>query len=336
MDTTEEHDRFAGVRLQIADASAFDIPFIVMNTLATVVACYGLLLNSPAVVIGAMILAMLLGPISGVGLALVDGDQNLLRKALTAIIGGVAVVLITSFVLGFMHRDIPVTHEIMSRTSPNLLDLMIALAGGAAGAYATISPRLSIAFVGVAIATALVPPLSSCGILLARGDYALASGAFLLTFTNIIGIQAAASLVMWISGLRSRTVSRMLLPNLISISVLAILVFILGDNLKVMVGDALFEADVTKIINQEMLAYPGTFVDEICIDHHEVPGKTIVRAVLRGPQELSAQQVSVLEDKLPQPSDGTRVELRCREILTTVMTRNGPLFSADEASHSVE
>lgn len=77
-----EPDKFARFRLQIEDASAFDIPFIVMNALATIVACYGLLLNSPAVVIGAITLAMLLGPISGVGLALVDADQKLLRKAL--------------------------------------------------------------------------------------------------------------------------------------------------------------------------------------------------------------------------------------------------------------
>ena len=336
METTGEADKFASVRLQIEDASAFDMPFIVMNTLATIVACYGLLLNSPAVVIGAMILAVLLGPISGVGLALVDGDQKLLRKALTAIFGGVAVVVITSFALGYMHRDIPITHEIMTRTSPNLLDLMIALAGGAAGAYATISPRLSIAFVGVAIATALVPPLSSCGILLARGDYLLAGGAFLLAFTNIVGIQAAASFVMWISGLRTRKISRLLLPNFISIAVLVILVILLGDDLRAMVRDDLFKTTVTRIINQELIAYPGTFLDEVHISRKEAPGKTIVRAVLRGPRELSALQVGVLEDKLPKPSDGTSVELRLREVRTTVMSRNGPLFSADEAPHLAE
>jgi uncharacterized hydrophobic protein (TIGR00271 family) len=329
-------DSFAQVRLQIDDASAFDIPYIIMNTLATIVACYGMLANSPAVVIGAMIIAMLLGPISGVGLALVDGDQRLLRKALTALLGGVVVVVITAFAIGFAHRDIPVTHEIMARTSPNLFDLMIALAGGAACAYSAISPRLSIAFVGAAIATALVPPLSSCGLLLARGNYLLAGGAFLLASTNIIGIQAAASLVMWVSGLRTRKAKRMWLPDLASVAVLIILVAILGNNLSAMVRNALFEASVTKTINRELVAYPGTFVNEIRIAHKEVPGKTIVRAVLRGPQGLSAQQVGALEDQLPRPSDGTHVELRIRGILTTVMTRNGPLFSASEATHMTE
>lgn len=333
METTGEPDKFTRVRLQIDDASAFDIPFVVMNTLATIVASYGLLANSPAVVIGAIIIAMLLGPISGVGLALVVGDQKLLRKASTAILGGVVVVLMTSFVIGLVHRDVPVTHEIISRTAPNLFDLMIALAGGAAGAYATISPRLSIAFVGVAIATALVPPLASCGILLAKGDYAMAGGALLLTFTNIVGIQAAASFVMWMHGLRMRKAGRMLVPDILSISVLVILVIILGENLRVVIDNALFEAAVTKTINQELAAYPGTFLDDVRIARDEVPGKTIVRAVLRGPQLPGARQIGFWEDKLPRPPDGTQIELRCREILVTVMSRNGPISSASEAPH---
>jgi uncharacterized membrane protein len=78
---------------------------------------------------------------------------------------------------------------------------MIALGGGAAGAYASISPRLSIAFVGVAIATALVPPLASCGPRLARGEYELAAAAFLLAFITIVAIQSAAAFVIWASGI---------------------------------------------------------------------------------------------------------------------------------------
>lgn len=179
-----ERDRYAQARLEIAEASAFDLPYAIMNFLATVVACYGLLANSPAVVIGAMILAMLLGPISGVALALVDGDIGLLRKALFAELGGVLLVVVTAFVVGFVHRDIPLTHEIMVRTAPNFFDLMIALASGAAGAYASVSTRLSVAFIGVAVATALVPPLACCGMLLARGDAELAGGAFYLPWST--------------------------------------------------------------------------------------------------------------------------------------------------------
>lgn len=84
-------DRFKETRLKINDGSSFDARYVGMNTLATIVACYGLLADSPAVVIGAMIIAMLLGPIAGVALALVDGKPDLLRKALGAELGGVLV-----------------------------------------------------------------------------------------------------------------------------------------------------------------------------------------------------------------------------------------------------
>src|SRR3954469_737365 len=115
--SVSQFDKFHESRLKIDDASAFDVPYVVMNTLATVVACYGLLADSPAVVIGAMIIAMLLGPIVGVALGLVDGNYKLLRRALGAEIGGAVIVLVVAFVIGWLHRDLPVTHEILVRTA---------------------------------------------------------------------------------------------------------------------------------------------------------------------------------------------------------------------------
>jgi len=142
-----------------------------MNTLVTMIGCYGLFENSPAVVIGAMIVAMLLGPISGVALGLVERNNPLLRRALSTLVGGVSVVYGTAFLAGLVHSEFPLTGETYARTAPNLLDLLIALGGGAAGAYAMVSPRLSLATVGVAISTALVPALSSSAICVARGEY---------------------------------------------------------------------------------------------------------------------------------------------------------------------
>ena len=132
-DRPKENNK-ADKRDSIRSGARFDVPYVTMNVLATVVASYGLFANSPAVVIGAMIIAMLLGPIEGVAFALVDGDPKLLRDAFLAEFGGVAIVLVTAFVLGLIHRDIPISSEILSRTSPNFLALMIALGGGAAGA----------------------------------------------------------------------------------------------------------------------------------------------------------------------------------------------------------
>ncbi len=323
------------MRASIRDNSSFDAAYILMNALATIVACYGLFADSAAVVIGAMIIAMLLGPIAGVALALVDGDNALLKKALGAEVGGVLVVLFTAFTLGLVHRDIPITREIMARTSPNFLDLMVALAGGAAGAYASISPRLSVAFVGVAIATALVPPLSSCSILLARGETKLAGGAFLLAFTNIVAIQFASSLVMWLNGFhritrRLSSEHSIFFRNAVSILILLFLSGTLLTNLRDVVSKLLFEANTRRTLQQELKQYPGAHLAEVRFGADGE--KTIVRAVVRGPQPFSPEQVGVMEAKLPSPPNETLRELRLRYVHTTVVNRNGQLFSSEEES----
>ena len=188
------------IRRSIHEHAALNVPYLLMNGLATIVASYGLLENSVAVIIGAMIIAVLLGPITGIALALVDADYRLLRRALLAEFSGVALVLLFSFVIGKIHFEMSLGSEIIGRTSPSILDLIIALAGGAAGAYATVTPRLSAGLVGVAIATALVPPLCSCGICVAHGLYREGGGAFLLFATNLVAIQSVTSLVFWLNG----------------------------------------------------------------------------------------------------------------------------------------
>ena len=203
--TASQSQRQETVRDRIREDASYSNAHLLMNALAATIASYGLFANSPAVVIGAMIVAMLLGPIVGVSLALVDSDAKILLKSLLSLLSGVVAVLATAFIIGTVHKDIPITSEIMARTAPNFLDLMIALAGGVAGAYATVSFRLSLALVGVAIATALVPPLSSASILLARGEVTLALGALELAIVNLVAIQFSASVVLWLTGFRRVT-----------------------------------------------------------------------------------------------------------------------------------
>src|SRR5690606_25504842 len=120
-------ERLSELRARIADNAYLTREYVMMNLLATIVASYGLIQNSTAVVIGAMIIAMLLGPINGLALAFNDGNFKLLRRAGSAEAVGVVIVLVTSMVIGKIHQDIPATNEILSRTAPNILDLIIAL-----------------------------------------------------------------------------------------------------------------------------------------------------------------------------------------------------------------
>ena len=103
------------VRDNIARDGRLGTASLVMNALATVVACEGLFSNSPAVVIGAMIIAVLLGPIIAIALSLVVGNNTLLRQALLSEAAGVLVVLSVAFALGVIHRDLPLTVEFLSR-----------------------------------------------------------------------------------------------------------------------------------------------------------------------------------------------------------------------------
>jgi uncharacterized hydrophobic protein (TIGR00271 family) len=318
-------------RENIREDASFSKAHLLMNALAATIASYGLFANSPAVVIGAMIVAMLLGPIVGVSLALVDSDAKILLKSLLSLLSGAVTVLATALIIGALHKNIPITSEIMARTTPNFLDLMIALAGGAAGAYATVSFRLSVALVGVAIATALVPPLSSASILLARGEVGLAMGALELAFVNLVAIQLSASVVLWLTGFRRVTrttgqpIAKFLKQNLLSIVVLLVLGVSLSVNSRDAIAKQLFETEARFTLQQEINSSLGSYVTGVRFE--KVAGETIVRAVVRGPNPPSAKQVAAMEDQLPSSPYGTTVTLRIRFVQVMIIGREGLLHS---------
>jgi uncharacterized hydrophobic protein (TIGR00271 family) len=319
------------VRASIDLNSRFDAAFVIMNVLATVVACYGLFENSPAVVIGAMIIAMLLGPISGIALGLVDRNDRLLRKALATLAGGVALVYATAFILGLVNSEFPLTQEIFARTTPNVMDLMIALGGGAAGAYSMITPRLSLSFVGVAISTALVPPLASSAICVARGEYRLGLGALLLAFANIVGIQVAGSVVMWLGGYRGvearLAASSGIKRNALSVTVLCVLAVLLSLNLRRMIVDELYEASMRRILKSETARHKGAYLEEVRF-HHDLRSSLVV-AVYRTPEPFTPEEVGAIEPKLPLRPGKDRLQLHIRSVPITVASKDGYFYSSE-------
>jgi uncharacterized hydrophobic protein (TIGR00271 family) len=323
-------DARAAARANIELNSEFDLAYVAMNFFATIVACYGLFENSPAVVIGAMVIAMLLGPISGVALGLVDKNDDLLWKACRTLVGGTVAIYATAFILGVIHHDIALTHEIYSRTEPNLMDLMIALGGGAAGAYSMISPRLSAAFVGVAIATALVPPLSASALLLARGEFHLAWGALLLAFTNMVGIQVACSLVMWLAGYRGasgRAQGSALKRNLVSAGLLFVLVVVLGSQLREVIAKHTYQASVRRILETASKTHQGAYLTDVRFQR--ASGLTVVVAVYRTPSPFTPEEVRSLEPRLPMPPGTIKLELKVRSVPVTVASKQGYLDSTE-------
>lgn len=168
--------------------------YLLLITLSGAIATLGILQDSPAVVIGAMLVSPLLGPIMGIGFGLVTLESGLVRRSLVTLAAGAGVAILVAMLIVLLSPVQDVTGEVRARTRPNLLDLGVAVVGGVAGVYAIIR-GLSGVMVGVAIATALVPPLSTIGFGLATWRLDFALGAALLFLTNTLAIAFAATLV---------------------------------------------------------------------------------------------------------------------------------------------
>ncbi len=179
---------------RVARDARLDGNFLLLMTLSSAVATLGLLQGSTAVVIGAMLISPLMGPIIGLGFAVATIDSALVKRSLLTLAAGTGLAILVAAALIWLSPMRDVTDELRARTEPTLLDLAIAVVGGIAGVYAVMR-RLSGTMVGVAIATALVPPLSTIafGLVTSRPDFAL--GASLLFLTNTLAIAFAATVV---------------------------------------------------------------------------------------------------------------------------------------------
>lgn len=166
------------------------------------IAILGLLLSSPAVVIGAMLLSPLMYPIMGAGFASATGDSAWLKDTGWALFLGTIIAILFSALVVLFSPLQTVTPEIASRTRPNLFDLGVAVFSGLAGAYAMIRGGMG-TIVGVAIATALMPPLAVVGFGLATANWAVFGGSILLYFTNLMTIALTATVMAWLYGFRS-------------------------------------------------------------------------------------------------------------------------------------
>ncbi len=165
--------------------------YLFMTAMSAGIAVLGLLLSSPAVVIGAMLLSPLMGPIIGLGFALAIGDYHWLKQSARSLAWGTVLGVGLTAVLVFFSPIQTITQEIAARTQPNLFDLFVALFSALAGSYAMIRGRAG-TIVGVAIATALMPPLAVIGFGLATLNWTVFSGALLLYVTNLLTIALTA------------------------------------------------------------------------------------------------------------------------------------------------
>ncbi len=199
-------------RARIFDALFFEgaqrIPYLqqyfVLMLLSAAIAAFGIVNDSAAVVIGAMLVAPLMTPILAVAAAIVHGwGRRALESLLIVAAGalaGIGVGIAVGWLVPNVNTGLPLPGELLARTSPNLVDLFIALAAGSAAGFVTVRTEASGALPGVGIAVALVPPLATIGITIGLGDWGLAWGALLLFATNLVAIVLAAGAVLLAAG----------------------------------------------------------------------------------------------------------------------------------------
>ena len=228
----------AEVLAHLAEEGGLTVRYGVLTALSCAIAILGLLLSSPAVIIGAMLISPLMNPIILFGFSLATLNLHLVRRSLTAIAVGTVLAVGQSAIIVWLSPLQAITPEILARTQPNLFDLLVAIFSAIAGAYA-VSQRVGETIVGVAIATALMPPLAVIGYGIATHNWAIFSGSGGLFMTNLLAIGLTASLVAKFFGFGATTASRVTLWHTLSIiAVFAVLSVPLGLSLKQIAGVA--------------------------------------------------------------------------------------------------
>lgn len=181
-----------------------DLNFLVLVFLSTTVATIGLIENNVAVVIGAMVIAPLLGPNLAFGLSTALGNTDLMKKSALTNITGILLSIILSVIIGIFWQFEVLSPELVARTQVGLDSVVLALASGAAAAL-SMTTGLSSVLVGVMVAVALLPPAVTVGLMLAHGNTQLAVSAALLLLINLVCINLTSKIVFFIKGIRPRT-----------------------------------------------------------------------------------------------------------------------------------
>lgn len=181
----------------------FSVSYIVLLIASTIISTLGLLIGSPATIIGGMIIAPLMWPLVKIGMGISLARKSYIIHAVYLLVGSLALIVGTAFLIAFISPLKGINPEIIARSQPTLLDLFIALAAGMIAALALIHKRISSSLAGVAIATSLLPPLCVTGIGIALSNMTIASGSFLLFTANAVSIIFIAIFVFRFAGITS-------------------------------------------------------------------------------------------------------------------------------------
>ncbi len=272
--------------------ASWNTDYILCTVSACLIATLGLISNSAAVIIGAMLVAPLMLPLRALAYAACEGDFKLFRSAFLSILGATILALFLAGFLGFIITIPELTSEMLARTQPNLLDLGIAITAGGLSGFGKIRTGISDALAGTAIAVALMPPLCVVGLCLTTGYWAFAFGSFLLYLTNLLGIALACMVVFIVSGY-TRANRALGVATLLT----SLLLIPLGASFIRLITQQRIEAQITEKLIKETETI-GRSASNIRINiqwTHEPP---IVSIILITDKKITSRQVQLLEQYL--------------------------------------
>jgi uncharacterized hydrophobic protein (TIGR00271 family) len=285
---------------KVDDEAGLTPRYAFMILMSAGIAVLGLLLSSPAVVIGAMLISPLMGPIIGLGFGMAMVDGNEIRRTAMTLAGGIVLAVLFTALIVFFSPIKDVTSEIAARTRPNLFDLLVALFSALAGAYAMIRGREG-TIVGVAIATALMPPLATVGFGLATLNSTVFFGALLLFVTNLMTIAIAAAIMARLYGFGPKLTSRQSGVQAAVITALFLALAIpLGYSLSQIAWEARAQRQTRDVLSDQFPRQAK--IDQLDIDFSSEP--MTIRATILTPQyraDASKKSEAMLTDTLGRP-----------------------------------
>jgi uncharacterized hydrophobic protein (TIGR00271 family) len=325
--------RRAEVLANIHEGSQPTAIYYVLLGISEVIAGFALIIGSDATLIGANVVAPLMTPIFGLALGLARGDLKLLRTALIAEFGGALVGVALCFLLGLLPLAVDPSPSLLAQTRPTLIDLLVAALAGLAGALAMIDERVSPVLPGVAIATALNPPIAATGLCLALGAYEGAWGACLLFFANVLAILAVAGAMFVIAGFVTREEIgsyRSLARRFAGAGIgLLLVTVLLTQHLVGMVRDVRTDRAIADTLDLELAQEPSTTL--VSVDFKRGKDGVEVLSTVQTPRLIPPERVeriqAALSARLEEP---VRLFMRCsltKDVTATGSTNLRPYLS---------
>jgi len=328
-------ERRAVVLDDIATGSKTSFIYYALLGISELIAGFALIINSDATLIGANIVAPLMTPIFGISLGLMRGDFQLLGRALLAEFGGAALGVMLCFFLGLLPIMGEPSAALLAQTRPTLIDLFVAVLAGFAGVLAMIDERVSPALPGVAIATALNPPIAAMGLCLASGAYQGAWGAFLLFFANVLAILMVGAVLFFAAGFVTRAEIgsfRLLIRRFAAALIGLILVTaLLSHYLYGLVHHFRIESEISAVLDQALAKMPNTAL--VKVDFSQRKEGIVVIAVVETPRVVEPASVKEMEDTLNvRLGESVRLFMRCsitKDVSATGSTNIHPYLNLD-------